>query len=156
MTGAQTEKSQGVCDPAVSPERSRLMARVRGRDTKPEMIVRSLVHGLGYRFRLHRRDLPGSPDLVFPSKRKVVFVHGCFWHRHVGCKKATRPKTRVAFWNEKFDANVERDKRAVIALEEAGWNVKVVWECQTKDTGKLAQSLLDFLEDNETAANSVG
>ena len=126
--------------------RSRMMASVRQRDTKPEMIVRRIVHGLGYRYRLHCKDLPGSPDLVFPRLGKVIFVHGCFWHRH-RCKKATTPSTRVAFWREKFDANKLRDKRNKRDLRKLGWDVLVIWECQTIRTEWLAARLSEFLDE---------
>jgi DNA mismatch endonuclease (patch repair protein) len=121
------------------------MAKVRGKDTRPELVVRRLAHALGFRFRLHRRDLPGSPDLVFPRLQKAVFVHGCFWHRHSGCSKASTPKTRVGFWKSKFAANVQRDARATVALEEMGWDVCVVWECETADGKHLARKLKKFL-----------
>ncbi len=133
----------------VDAGRSALMARIRGKDTKPELVVRRLVHAMGYRYRLHRRDLPGSPDLVFKSRRKVVFVHGCFWHRHPGCKKASTPSTRREFWQEKFDQNVERDVRKEIQLMAAGWAVLVIWECQTKDAERLTATLRHFLETTE-------
>ncbi|MDR6530259.1 DNA mismatch endonuclease (patch repair protein) [Caulobacter rhizosphaerae] len=116
----------------IDPKRSALMARVKGRDTRPEIRVRRLAHELGARFRLQRRDLPGTPDLVFPSRRLALFVHGCFWHRHPGCRHATDPRTRVAFWQSKFAANVERDRRVGRALEDLGWRVEVVWECETR------------------------
>ena len=106
------------------------MARVRGRDTKPEMAVRRYLHARGLRFRLHRRDLPGRPDLVFPSRRVAVFVHGCFWHQHPGCKRAKLPQTRADSWRRKLEANRERDVAALKALEEAGWTALVVWECE--------------------------
>ncbi|MCJ2084301.1 very short patch repair endonuclease [Methylobacterium sp. J-090] len=122
------------------------MGRIKGKDTKPEMIVRRLAHRLGYRFRLHRRDLPGSPDLVFPSRRKVVFVHGCFWHRHPGCRRASTPSTRRTFWQAKFDRNVERDIRQEIELMAAGWEVLVIWECETRDLNRLNSALINFLE----------
>ena len=107
-------------------KRSEIMSRVRGRDTEPEMIVRKIAHGLGFRFRLHRRDLPGSPDLLFPRYRAVIMVHGCFWHRHPGCKYASSPKTRVRFWEDKFEGNVVRDRRNEEALHELGWRVMVI------------------------------
>lgn len=125
--------------------RSHLMSRVRGKDTTPEMAVRRAAHALGYRFRLHRKDLPGRPDLVFPSRRKVVFVHGCFWHRHAGCRMASKSKTRVRFWTEKFDRNVRRDAAAVEALEQAGWCVLLVWECETRNAEGLRATLAGFL-----------
>ncbi|WP_083861283.1 very short patch repair endonuclease [Microvirga lotononidis] len=132
-------------DAPPSSSRSALMARVKGRDTKPELIVRRVAHALGHRFRLHRRDLPGTPDMVFPRLKKVIFVHGCFWHRHPGCSKASSPKTRAAFWQSKFDANVERDARSIRELRRAGWDVEVVWECETKDVDALESKLRRFL-----------
>jgi DNA mismatch endonuclease (patch repair protein) len=130
----------------LTPEhRSRLMSRVRSKDTTPEMIVRRLVHAMGYRYRLYVRKLPGRPDLVFGPRRKIVFVHGCFWHRHPGCRKATTPKTHVDFWEGKFAANVLRDARNVHDLEAAGWEVLTVWECETKDVDMLRRRLRSFL-----------
>ena len=111
-------------------KRSQVMARVRGRDTKPEMAVRRYLHARGLRFRLHRRDLPGRPDLVFTSRRIAVFVHGCFWHQHPGCKRAKLPQTRADFWREKLEGNVERDAAALAELEAASWTALVVWECE--------------------------
>lgn len=139
-----TEASPTV-EPTVEPQRSALMVRIRGKDTKPELAVRRLAHRLGYRFRLHRRDLPGSPDLVFPALRKVIFVHGCFWHRHPGCRKASTPTTRRTFWQAKFDRNVERDVRKEVELMAAGWEVLLVWECETRDPVGLAAMLTTFL-----------
>jgi DNA mismatch endonuclease (patch repair protein) len=131
----------------VSPERrSAMMSGIRGQNTKPEVAVRKLAHRLGFRFRLHRRDLPGSPDLVFPRRKKVVFVHGCFWHRHPGCRFAYNPKSRVEFWQAKFATNVERDVRVQRDLETLGWDVLTIWECETADAENLAQTLLAFLE----------
>lgn len=127
--------------------RSRLMARVRGKDTKPEMIVRRMVHAMGYRFRLHGRELPGSPDLVFPARKAVIFVHGCFWHRHVGCRRASMPKTRQDFWRAKFIRNVARDQRNEDALTEAGWRSAIIWECEAKDIQRLKDRLYHFLEE---------
>ncbi len=131
----------------VDPKRSALMARVRTQHSKPEIAVRRVVHALGYRFRLHRRNLPGTPDLVFPKAKKVVFVHGCFWHRHRGCSRTTTPKTRAAYWVAKFAANVRRDARTQRQLKSAGWRVLVVWECQTFDPSALAKRLARFLAD---------
>lgn len=130
---------------AIDPERSALMARVRGKNSKPELIVRRLAHALGYRFRLHRRNLPGTPDLVFPRLRKVIFVHGCFWHRHQGCQRATTPKTRAAYWQSKFAANIKRDALKEHQLKELGWNVLVVWECETFDPETLTARLAKFM-----------
>lgn len=109
--------------------------------TTPEVRVRRAAHKLGLRFRLHRRDLPGKPDLVFPKYRVALFVHGCFWHRHRGCPKASTPKTRLAYWQDKFDSNVMRDKRAVDELNQLGWKVVTVWECETKHDALLANLL---------------
>jgi len=122
------------------------MARVRGKDTEPEMRVRRLTHALGFRFRLHRRDLPGSPDLVFASRRKVVFVHGCFWHRHSGCKRTTSPKTRPEYWQAKFRDNISRDERVQRQLHELGWDVLVIWECETVSLTELQDRLVGFLD----------
>ncbi|MGB3643017.1 MAG: DNA mismatch endonuclease Vsr [Mesorhizobium sp.] len=132
----------------LTPEqRSERMSRVRGRDTKPEMLVRRLTHGMGYRYRLHRRGLPGSPDLVFPSRMKVIFVHGCFWHRHLdpGCKLARLPKSKLDFWGPKLETNRERDERNLVPLAELGWDVLVIWECQTKNREELQTRIGEFL-----------
>lgn len=132
----------------VPDARRRLMANVRSADTKPEMSVRRIAHGLGYRYRLHVRSLPGSPDLVFPRKRKVIFVHGCFWHRHEGCGRTTFPKTRADYWNAKFSANVARDAAQAIALRGLGWSVLTIWECETRDQPTLRQMISHFLSDD--------
>lgn len=116
------------------------MAQVRARDTKPELIVRRLAHSLGYRYRLYGQ-LPGRPDLVFASRRKVLFVHGCFWHRHKNCRKTTMPAANREFWLAKFKANVRRDRRNVRELERAGWGVIVVWQCETSHRRELADRL---------------
>lgn len=132
----------------LTPEqRSKRMSRVRGRDTKPEMLVRRLAHGMGYRYRLHRRDLPGSPDLVFPSRQKVIFVHGCFWHRHLDpdCKLARLPKSKLDFWGPKLETNRERDERNLALLAELGWDVLIIWECQTKNREELKARIGEFL-----------
>jgi len=121
--------------------RSALMSRIRGADTKPEIFVRSLLHRMGYRFRLHRRDLPGTPDIVLPRHATVVFVHGCFWHRHTGCKGATTPKIHRKFWRDKFETNVARDVRNRRDLRKLGWRVLVVWECQTRHPDRLSKAL---------------
>lgn len=131
--------------------RSQLMGRIRGAHTKPEVSVRRLAHSLGYRFRLHRRDLPGTPDLVFPSMRKVIFVHGCFWHRHPGCKSTTSPGTNVPFWEEKFAANVRRDRRNIAALQKDRWRCLVVWACETRQEKKLRTKLIRFLGPRATS-----
>src|ERR1700737_3932573 len=116
----------------VSPaRRSEMMGGIRGTGTKPELIVRSTAHRLGYRFRLHVRSLPGSPDLVFPRRNLAIFVHGCFWHRHKGCAYAYSPKSNVGFWKAKFKGNVARDRRVRRELASMGWRVAVIWECET-------------------------
>ncbi|WP_434617399.1 very short patch repair endonuclease [Azospirillum sp. B2RO_4] len=132
-------------EPPVLPSRSALMARIGSKNTKPEMVVRRLLHALGYRFRLHAKELPGRPDIVFRSKKKAIFVHGCFWHRHSGCSKSTTPKTRTEFWSSKFDANINRDLRNQKDLEKIGWDYLVVWECEVKDHIKLSAALQNFL-----------
>nr|VFK58737.1 MAG: DNA mismatch endonuclease, patch repair protein [Candidatus Kentron sp. TC] len=133
-------------DPPPTPERSRLMSRVKSADTTPEWIVRRLLHGMGYRYRLHRKGLPGTPDIVFPGRRKAIFVHGCFWHRHEGCGMTTTPKTRAAFWREKFEANRERDLRKFRKLAAMGWEYLVVWECETRRKDDLKRRLSNFLD----------
>ncbi|WP_265519216.1 very short patch repair endonuclease [Nitratireductor luteus] len=128
-------------DVVSSDRRSAMMARIQGRNTKPEMVVRKIAHRLGYRFRLHRRDLPGSPDLVFPGPKKVVFVHGCFWHSHEGCRFAYKPKSNVEFWESKLRKNVERDIRVQGELECMGWDVLIIWECETVDNDLVVAKL---------------
>ena len=114
----------------VSPrKRSEMMAGIKGRNTKPEMVVRKFLHRNGFRYRLHKAGIPGKPDLVFPKYHAVIFVHGCYWHRHEGCRLAYTPKSRIEFWTRKFSENVARDARQRIALLEAGWRIAVVWEC---------------------------
>jgi DNA mismatch endonuclease (patch repair protein) len=132
----------------MSPEeRSQRMALVRATDTKPEMIVRRLVHGMGYRYRLHRRDLPGTPDLVFSSRRAVVFVHGCFWHQHgKRCPLTRLPKSKVVFWKAKIESNHARDARNRAMLKKLGWRVFVAWECELKNLDSLAKKLRRFLD----------
>lgn len=142
-SGGEPDKKFG--NEAIDPTRSALMARIRGKDSKPEMTVRRVAHALGFRFRLHRRDLPGTPDLVFPRLQKVIFVHGCFWHRHPGCPRTTTPKTRAAYWADKFERNIERDLRKETALKALGWDVLIVWECETFDRDALARRLHGFL-----------
>jgi len=132
-------------DIRVDSKRSANMARVRSRDTEPELLVRRFAHALGFRFRLHRRNLPGTPDLVFPRLRKIILVHGCFWHRHDGCDRTTTPKTRTSFWLSKFDANVARDKRTTRELRRLGWKVLIVWECETREPLLLRRRLRKFL-----------
>lgn len=128
-------------------DRSRRMALVRSKDTKPEMKVRRALHALGFRYRLHVKGLPGHPDLVFPSRKKVVFVHGCFWHRHLGCSLARLPKSRQKFWVPKLEGNRLRDEAAINSLRAVGWGVLVVWECETRDIEILVARIIRFLEE---------
>lgn len=131
-----------------SPEqRRRIMQAVRSKNTGPEMRVRRLLHSMGYRFRLHRKDLPGKPDIILPRYKKVIFVHGCFWHAH-GCPKGQPPKSRSEYWLPKLAKNVERDRTKIEQLEKAGWKVLVVWQCETKDLGALAKRLHDFVDES--------
>lgn len=123
--------------------RSANMAKIKGKNTRPELVVRQALHAMGYRFRLHRRDLPGSPDIVLPRYRTVVFVHGCYWHRHVGCARSTMPQTRQDFWQTKFARTVERDRAQAERLVAAGWSVAVIWECETRNRETLQSRLLE-------------
>ena len=130
----------------VSPEkRSLMMAGIKGKNTKPELVVRKLVHGMGFRYRLHRKDLPGSPDLVFSRLKKVIFVHGCFWHRHSGCRFAYTPKSNAQFWLNKLEGNMARDELALAALNAMGWEVLIVWECEVRDLPALSRKVSAFL-----------
>jgi len=122
-------------------ERSEIMRRVKSKNTSPEVKVRSLLHNMGFRFRLHRKDLPGNPDIVLPKRNTVVFVHGCFWHRHKGCKRATEPSSRREYWLPKFERTVKRDAENQKKLAVMGWNVIVVWECELKNMAALASRL---------------
>lgn len=126
-------------------ERSKIMSRVRSKNSRPEMLVRRLVHSEGYRYRLHARDLPGCPDLVFRSRRKVIFVHGCFWHRHTRCALARMPKSRLEFWKPKLEANRERDARNRRRLTRSGWKTLTIWECQLDDAIRLRKIVRSFL-----------
>src|SRR5262245_33533447 len=128
-------------DRLTKERRSWNMSRIRSRDTEPELIVRSVLHRLGYRFRLHRRDLPGRPDVVLPKYRTVIFVHGCFWHRHSHCRYCYMPKSRVTFWKRKFEENVLRDRRARRRLKNQGWKVIAIWECELQDVERLSLGL---------------
>lgn len=133
-----------MTDHVTPPKRSEIMKAVRTKDTGAEMIVRRLLHARGYRYRLHRRDLPGSPDIVFPRLRKVLFVHGCFWHGHE-CNKGRLPKSKLDYWRPKIEANKERDLRSIAALSELGWEVAVVWQCELRDESALMAKLNNFL-----------
>jgi len=125
-------------------ERSKRMASIRSRDTKPELIVRRLIHGMGYRFRLHVRDLPGSPDLVFRSRAKAIFVHGCFWHMHKNCCKP--PKSHLRYWKPKLECNVQRDKAVRRKLQRRGWRSLIIWQCEIKSVDKLKRRIRHFLD----------
>lgn len=127
--------------------RSANMAAIRATDTKPELIVRRALRSMGFGYRLHHRKLPGRPDIVMLGRRKVIFVHGCFWHRHVGCRFAYTPKSRLDFWRKKFESNVSRDVRNRAALQERGWDVLVLWECEVSDAKLLTNRLQRFLGD---------
>lgn len=128
-----------MADTISKEHRSWNMSRIKNRDTKPELVVRSLLHKLGYRFRLHRKDLPGKPDIVLPRYKTAIFVHGCFWHRHPNCKYAYTPNSRVSFWMSKFSQNVQRDKYAQATLTALGWQVIVIWECEASDHTYLTE-----------------
>lgn len=132
-------------DTLTQEERSERMSRVKAKDTKPEMAVRSLVHRLGFRYRLHDHNLPGTPDLVFTRTMRLVFVHGCFWHRHKGCALARMPKTRVAFWKRKLEGNRKRDSRNQNKLRKEGWRLLVIWDCQLKDVAAVTRTVKRFL-----------
>lgn len=133
----------------VTPETRRRMLAVRGRDTAPEISVRRVLHVMGFRFRLQRKDLPGTPDIVLPRHRKIVLVHGCFWHGHDECKRGRRPVNNAITWAAKIEGNRQRDRRNLDDLTELGWNVLVVWECEVKDLILLEKRLRDFLDDRE-------
>jgi len=134
-----------MADVFTRKKRSDIMSRIKGQDTKPEILVRRLVHSLGYRFRLHLRNLPGKPDIVLTRQKKAIFVHGCFWHGHSKCKRATLPSTNVPFWEKKIAGNKKRDKVAKNLLRRERWKVLEVWQCQTIDTTKLQTRLEHFL-----------
>jgi DNA mismatch endonuclease (patch repair protein) len=142
-----------VVDPLNKTERSERMSLVRGRDTKPELLVRRIVHGLGFRYRLHDRRLPGSPDLVFRGRRKAIFVHGCFWHRHPDpeCKLARMPKSQLDFWKPKLEGNRRRDLRHQSELDAIGWKYLIVWECELRHREQLKNRLLAFLAEGDSA-----
>lgn len=133
-------------DTRTPDQRRRIMQAVKSRNTAPELMVRRLLHAMGYRFRLHRKDLPGRPDIVLPKHRKVVFVHGCFWHAH-GCPKGQPPKSRHDYWLPKLEANVNRDRAKIAELQQLGWSVLVVWQCETKDVDALRLRLQAFVDE---------
>jgi DNA mismatch endonuclease (patch repair protein) len=143
-TQTPTSRQKVLAGEPVDPKRSALMARVRDKHSKPELVVRRMAHSLGYRFRLHRKDLPGTPDLLFPKSRKAIFVHGCFWHRHKGCSRTTSPKTRSHYWAAKFETNIKRDAIKERHLRALGWEVLVIWECETFNVDQLAKRIDGF------------
>ena len=124
-----------------SDVRSRNMAAIKSKNTKPEIKVRQLLHSMGYRFRLHMKDLPGNPDIVLKKYKTVIYVNGCFWHRHPNCKYASTPKTRTSFWSQKFQSNVERDNKNYLKIKNLGWKYIVVWECELKNKSDLVEKL---------------
>ena len=127
----------------VSEQRSRNMSAIKSKNTKPEIKVRKVLHSMGYRFRLHTKDLPGSPDIVLPKYKTVIFVHGCFWHRHENCKYASIPKTRQEFWNKKFKENIKRDSEIQDKIKNLDWRSVVIWECETKNIENLREKIID-------------
>ena len=127
----------------VSEQRSRNMSAIKSKNTKPEIRVRKILHSMGYRFRLHSKNLPGSPDIVLPKYKTVIFVHGCFWHRHENCKYSKIPKTREEFWNKKFRSNVKRDLEIQEKINNIEWRSIVIWECETKDIGNLRDKIIN-------------
>lgn len=133
-------------DKISSERRSENMRRIRSKDTTPELILRRLIYKLGYRYRLHRRDLPGRPDIVFPGRRSLIFVHGCFWHQHVGCRDGKVPGSRLDYWAPKLAKNQARDIANKALLEERGWKVLVVWECDLNELSALTERVRQFLE----------
>lgn len=142
-----------MVDSITSEQRSRNMSQIRSRDTTPEVIVRSILHKAGLRFRLHRKELPGKPDIVLRKHRAVIFVHGCFWHRHPGCKRCTTPKTNPAYWLPKLQRNADRDKEHIADLKKLGWRVRVVWECELKNRPKLTRNLQTYLRKGASLQN---
>lgn len=135
-----------MTDTLTPSERSERMSRIRNRDTKPELLVRRLVHSLGFRYRLHRLELPGKPDLVFSSRRKIIFVHGCFWHRHPDCSLARLPKSRLDFWVPKLERNRKNDLLKQDELRRLGWVVLVIWECELREHDGLKRKIMEFLK----------
>jgi DNA mismatch endonuclease (patch repair protein) len=134
-----------MTDVFTKAKRSEVMSRIKGRNTKPERAVRSLLHSMGYRFRLHQADLPGKPDIVLARYKTVIFVHGCFWHRHKDCRFAYTPKSRTDFWLKKLESNVIRDRQVKSDLEQLGWHVIMVWECELREPDQLSARLDSFL-----------
>lgn len=148
-----------MSDIVTSAVRSRMMSGIRGKNTRPEIIVRKSLFAAGYRFRLHRKDLPGAPDIVLPSRKVAVFVNGCFWHMHAKCQYSKLPSTRLAFWQQKLEANVARDQKSIDALVRSGWRVLTVWECITRNAATmetLQESLARWIESGEISGEISG
>ncbi|MBI2806053.1 MAG: DNA mismatch endonuclease Vsr [Planctomycetes bacterium] len=141
-------------DTLTKERRSEVMGLIRNKDTVPELVIRRLLHGMGYRFRLHGGALPGRPDIVLRRWKAVIFVHGCFWHRHKGCPKTRTPKSRIAFWEAKFDTNMKRDREAGRKLRRLGWRVLVIWECQLQKLDWLRSRIETFLEEEKPCVPS--
>ncbi len=137
-------------DTLTQEERSERMRRVKGRDTKPELLIRRLLHRNGFRYRLQAKELPGTPDIVFRRQHKAIFIHGCFWHRHSNCKLARIPKSRTEFWTDKLESNRLRDAKNQEHLRQLGWDFEIVWECEMSDLGKVLERLRKFLKNQET------
>lgn len=129
--------------------RSRIMSQISGKNTKPEILVRSLLHRMNYRFRIHKKDLPGQPDICLPKHKKIIFVHGCFWHGHKNCPRSQRPTTNVEFWNKKIDGTIERDKENIEGLKQLGWQTLTIWTCEIKNQDALKNKLISFIERDE-------
>lgn len=144
-------------DRITTQRRSANMSKIKSKGMKPEMLVRSLAHGMGYRYRLHRKDLPGKPDLVFPRLRKAIFVHGCFWHQHSieNCRRSHIPRSNGEYWQPKLDRNVARDKSAFLELTHLGWKILVLWECELKNTEQIEVRVKEFLGPNSRSRARV-
>lgn len=138
-------------DVFLKEKRSKIMSRIGGKNTKPEIIVRSMLHCLGYRFRIHRKDLPGTPDITLPKHKKIIFVHGCFWHGHKDCRRAKRPTTNIEFWDKKIDGNIQRDRKNIHLLQKSGWQILTIWTCEIKNQDDLRQKLISFLETDHSS-----
>ena len=129
-------------------KRSSIMSRVKSKDTKPEILVRSVIHRMGFRFRKNRVDLPGKPDIVLSKARKIIFVNGCFWHGHKNCKRASRPSSNKSIWSTKLDMNIQRDKKNIVLLKKQGWHILIIWQCQIRDEIRLMYRIKRFLTTN--------
>lgn len=142
-----------MVDILTKEKRSWNMSRIKSKNTRPEIRVRKILHSLGYRFRLHSNILPGKPDIILKKYKTVIFVHGCFWHRHKNCKYAYIPKSRIDFWEKKFEANKKRDQEVARKIQETGWKRLVIWECETKEEGNIERAIKDFFDNEDAAIN---